>query len=196
MHTPGLLSLPVFPPMDENLHDIRPHQIAHPPVCAKKGKEVRFSAMAVNRVLSALVDFARLRLPPRASPSRPHEPSLPFGPPSPPNGLKPSAPSDPPRPVLTPSFSIGRSRPCERRHRPALSPFVSRVCPSIEPPVSPNACRIPPFACCVWAPFGSTVSSSRTPPGADSLRSMCAFRRLFPCVVVVCRIRTRSSVRR
>ena len=40
MHTPVLLSSLVFPPMDKNFHDIRPHQTAHPPVCAKKGKDV------------------------------------------------------------------------------------------------------------------------------------------------------------
>ena len=54
MHTPVLLSSLVFPPMDENLHNIRPHQTAHPSLCAKKWKEVRFSVMAINQVLRAL----------------------------------------------------------------------------------------------------------------------------------------------
>ena len=63
-----------FSPMDENFHDIRPHQTTHPPVCTKKGKEVRFSVMVINRVLSVRVNFAQLRLPLRASPLFPHEP--------------------------------------------------------------------------------------------------------------------------
>ena len=43
--------------MDENLHDICPHLTAHPPVCAKRGKNVRFSVEAINRVLSILIDL-------------------------------------------------------------------------------------------------------------------------------------------
>ena len=44
--------------------------------------------------------------------------------------------------------------------------------------------------------FGSIVSSSQTPQRADSLHSILGFHRRFPCVVVVFRMRTRSSVLR
>ena len=42
--------------------------------------------------------------------------------------------------------------------------------------------------------FGSIVSSSQTPQRADFLRSILAFCRRFPCVVVIFRMRARSSV--
>ena len=57
LHIPLSLALLGFPPMNKNLHDIRPHLTAHPPVCAKKGKEVRFSVIVINRILSILVDL-------------------------------------------------------------------------------------------------------------------------------------------
>ena len=67
--TPRFCSLrSVFPPMDENLHDIRPHQTAHPSVCAQKGKEVRFSVMGINQVS---LHPRRLRLTSSSTSSKP-----------------------------------------------------------------------------------------------------------------------------
>ena len=51
VHTLIHAHLSMFSSVVENLHDICLHQTAHPPVYAKKGKKVRFSEMAIERVL-------------------------------------------------------------------------------------------------------------------------------------------------
>ena len=62
LHSADLLVFPGFPLVAENLHDIRPHLTAHPPVCAKEGENVRFSAEAINRVRNIPVGFLFLPL--------------------------------------------------------------------------------------------------------------------------------------